>query len=141
MGAKGMNHFFRAKIKKMQNDNERLQSEYKAKCDELKKLQRETQKAEEEKEKWFQMSTGHKTHITKLESQLSSLSSKLQSKDGENAALKKENEQLQKDLKNEILNISNMDNKIKKLTEESDKQKACLKNAKQEEKVFIATNS
>ncbi|GJQ76570.1 hypothetical protein Trydic_g2267 [Trypoxylus dichotomus] len=134
MGAKGMNHFFRAKIKKMQNDYDRLQAEYKAKCDELKKLQREAQKVEEEKEKWFQMSTGHRAQITKLESQVSSLSSKLQSKDGENASLKKENDQLQKDLKNEILNVSSMENKIKKLSEDYEKQKACLKNAKQEEK-------
>lgn len=90
MGAKGMNHFFRAKIKKMQNDHERLQFDYKTKveillilplmvilfniirlqCDELKKLQRETLKLEEEKEKWFQMSAGHKMQINKLESQV-----------------------------------------------------------------------
>lgn len=31
MGAKGMNHFFRAKIKKMQNDYERLQADHKTK--------------------------------------------------------------------------------------------------------------
>ncbi|KAK9738900.1 hypothetical protein QE152_g9479 [Popillia japonica] len=134
MGVKGMNHFFRAKIKKMQNDYERLQTEYKMKSDELRKVQRETQKVEEEKEKWFQIATGHKTQITKLESQVCSMSSKLQSKDGENTLLRKENEQLQKDLKNELFNVSTAEKKLKKITEEYEKQRATLKNAKQEEK-------
>lgn len=67
------------------------------------------------------------------------MSSKLQSKDGENTLLRKENEQLQKDLKNELFNVSTAEKKLKKITEEYEKQRATLKNAKQEEKVFIKT--
>lgn len=59
----------------------------------------------------------------------------MQSKEGENISLKKENDQLQKDFKNETLTVSNLENKLKKMSEEYEKTKACLKNTKQEEKV------
>lgn len=68
------------------------------------------------------------------------MSSKLQSKEGENACLKKENEQLQKEMKNEVLSMSSIENKLKKASEECEKYKACFKNAKQEEKVLEFTN-
>ncbi|XP_022902161.1 testis-expressed protein 9 [Onthophagus taurus] len=140
MGTKGMNHFFRAKIRKMQSDFDRLQIEYRSKNEEFKRIQKDNQKLAEDKEKWFQISTGNKTQMHKMEAQISMLTSKLQSRENENVSLKKEIDQLQKELKNESANLANMEVKWKKASEDVEKHKAAYKNAKQEEKELRETH-
>ncbi|KAF2879558.1 hypothetical protein ILUMI_26607 [Ignelater luminosus] len=134
MGVKGMTHFYRAKIKTMLNEHNQLQQELKNKSEEIKKLQKESLRLVEEKDKWFQAYTNNKTAISKLENQVTTLNSKLQAKENENASLKKELEQLKRDLKNVNLHVSGHEVRLNRALEENEKMKAALKTAKQEEK-------
>lgn len=69
--------------------------------------------------------------------QITLLHSKLQSKDNEKISMKKENDQLQKDLKISTANTSCIELRLNRANEECEKVKLALKSAKQEEKVNI----
>lgn len=73
MGAKAITHFYRAKVKKLQEDLEKANVDFKAKTEEVRRLQKDNQKLNEDKDKWFQLSTSNKTHISKLENQVQKL--------------------------------------------------------------------
>lgn len=66
--------------------------------------------------------------------QIGALHSKLTGKENEKVTLKKENEQLQKDLKTTASNLSATELKLNRLNEELERVKLSLKTAKQEEK-------
>ncbi|KAK4886015.1 hypothetical protein RN001_002286 [Aquatica leii] len=134
MGVKGMARFYRAKIKAMQNGESKLQLELKAKMDEISKLQKENTKLLESKEKWFQAYNINKATINKLENQITGLNSKYQSKESENASLKKDIEQIKKDFKNTNLCITGSEVRLNRALEENEKIKNLLKNANQKEK-------
>nr|CAH7751458.1 unnamed protein product [Callosobruchus chinensis] len=93
IGGKGTTQFFRTKIKNLQVENIKLQSENRKRSEELKKIQKENQKLQEEKDKWFMAYNTVKNNSGKLETQISSATSLLQGKDCEITALKKDLEQ------------------------------------------------
>ncbi|KAJ8925882.1 hypothetical protein NQ315_009734 [Exocentrus adspersus] len=134
MGKKGFIHFYKAKMKSLQEENLSLHHENKKKGEEIKKLQKENLNISEEKQKWFASYNTAKNTIGKLESQVSSLSSKLQSKDSEVASIKKESEQIKKELKSSNLNVNNYEVRLNRAYEENEKLKATIKSSKEEEK-------
>lgn len=69
--------------------------------------------------------------------QLNVISSKLQTRENENLCLKKEAEQIKKELKTTTANYNSAEAKINKLTDELEKMKSFVKSTKQEEKVFL----
>lgn len=58
-------------------------------------------------------------------------------RENENTNLKKETEQLRKELKTTTANYNTVEAKVNKLTEELEKMKGFVKSTKQEEKVFF----
>ncbi|CAG9764082.1 unnamed protein product [Ceutorhynchus assimilis] len=125
---------FKGKFIAAEADKEKLQNELRQKNEEAKKLQKENQMLKEEKEKWFLSYNSGKNTIGKLESQITNISAKLQSKETENACLKKELEHLKKQLKNGNLNFNNCEVRLTRACEENEKLKGSLKQAKEEEK-------
>lgn len=73
-----------------------------------------------------------------MEKQISSLNTKLQLKESENLTLKKENDQLKNDLKNISNDLGVCENRLKRTTQEVEKNKAAIKILKQEDKVRTA---
>lgn len=134
MGVKGMTHFFKAKIKKMQEDLEKQNAELKAKTEENRKLVKDNQKLTEDKEKWFRLCTSNKTQISKLEAQISTLHAKLQNCERDKQNYKKESEGFSAKAKTHALNLSNLEVKLARANEDCEKAKAALKVAKTEEK-------
>lgn len=67
--------------------------------------------------------------------QISALNLKYQAKDSELTSTRKDLEHLKKELKNASLNSSNYEIRLNRLTEENEKLRLSLKNAKDEEKV------
>ncbi|RZB39307.1 uncharacterized protein BDFB_004783 [Asbolus verrucosus] len=134
MGTRGMVHFYKAKIKTLQGDLEKLQNELKSKSEELKKSQKNHQIAAEEKEKWFLQCNLEKNCNAKLEKQIAACNAKLQVKDNENLALKKENDQLKNDLKNSCGELSATETRLKRACLEVEKHKTMLKALRQEQK-------
>lgn len=63
------------------------------------------------------------------------VSSKLQMRENENTCLKKETEQIKKELKTTTANYNTVEAKMNKLIEELEKMKTLVKVTKQEEKV------
>ncbi|XP_044264773.1 testis-expressed protein 9 [Tribolium madens] len=134
MGTKGMIHFYKTKIKALQEDLIKTQNELKIKNEELKKFQREHQAVAEEKEKWFLQYNVQKNANVKQEKQISAYNSKLQLKETENVALKKENEQLRNDLKNISSELSVCENRLKRTMQELEKNRTAMNTLRQEEK-------
>ncbi|VEN63734.1 unnamed protein product, partial [Callosobruchus maculatus] len=69
IGGKGTTQLFRTKIKNLQVENIKLQSENRKRSEELKKVQKENQKLQEEKDKWFMAYNTIKNNTGKLECQ------------------------------------------------------------------------
>ncbi|XP_018561745.1 testis-expressed protein 9 [Anoplophora glabripennis] len=134
MGKKGVIHFYRAKIKSLQEENSNLHTESRKRGEEVKKLQKENQNILEEKDKWFSSYNTVKNTVGKLETQLSSLNSKLQSKDNEMTSVRKEIEQIKKELKNSNLNLNSSEVRLNRAYEENEKLKTTIKSMKEEEK-------
>ncbi|XP_050295937.1 testis-expressed protein 9 [Anthonomus grandis grandis] len=130
----GVLRIYRAKLKNLVAEKERLYVELRQKSEEIKKLQKENLSFKEEKEKWFLSYNNGKINIGKLENQLTNVNSKLQSKETENACLRKEVEQLKRDLKSNNLNFNNCEVRLTRATEENEKLKQALKHCKDEEK-------
>ncbi|XP_030750698.1 testis-expressed protein 9 isoform X2 [Sitophilus oryzae] len=130
----GLCRVYRAKLKSIIPEKERLQSDLEHKNDEIRKCQKENQQFREEKEKWFLAYNGAKNTVGKLESQLTSLNTILQTKDSEMNSLKKDLEQLKKQLKSASLSLSNCEVRLVRTNEENDRLKIALKSAKEDEK-------
>lgn len=120
----------------------------------MKNVEKDKSKLVEEKEKWFQAYNANKGVISKLENQvnrievissynrlirfqIASLTSKINTKEAENASFRKEMEQAKKDLKNTATSVASSDLKLNRAAEENEKLKAALKVAKQDEKVLL----
>lgn len=71
---------------------------------------------------------------------MTALSSKLQAKENENVSLKKEMDQLKKELKSATLNLNTTEVRLNRAVEEIEKIKTSFKNAKQEEQVKLVCN-
>ncbi|XP_017770161.1 PREDICTED: CAP-Gly domain-containing linker protein 1-like isoform X2 [Nicrophorus vespilloides] len=127
MGAKGLVHFLKAKAKQLQMDYDKLLIDYKQKCEEIKKLQRENGKHIEQKEKWLQSSSASKNTSAKLEQQKNILQCKLNARENETVSLKKEIDQLHKELKSLKSNTNSLDVRMTRIVEENDKLKNDLK--------------
>ncbi|XP_023016408.1 uncharacterized protein [Leptinotarsa decemlineata] len=134
MATKGATQYYKAKIKSLQVENLKMQSENKKKSEDLKRLQKENQCLQEEKEKWFMAYNSAKNHIGKLESQVSEITSRFQSKCSEFISIKKESEQLKKDLKTSNLNLKNFEVRLLRAQEENEKLKDSIKIVKDDEK-------
>uniref|UniRef100_A0A6P7GXZ1 Uncharacterized protein LOC114344327 n=1 Tax=Diabrotica virgifera virgifera TaxID=50390 RepID=A0A6P7GXZ1_DIAVI len=135
MGVKGATQYYKAKLTTLQVEFVKLQAENKKRGEEIKKLQKENQSLQEDKEKWFTSHNGAKITIGRLESQVSSVNSKFQGKTTELTLLKKELEQVKKDLKKSTLDLNNYDVRLTRAHEENEKLKTSLKTVKDEEKV------
>lgn len=134
MGIKAMSSFYRAKIKTLQGDNEKLQIDFKNKCQELQKTQNDNTKLQEEKEKWFQAYNTNKVTISKLENQIASINVRCQSKEAENASLRRDMDNVKKELKHISLNVTGGEVRLNRALEENERMKNELKMVKQEEK-------
>ncbi|XP_072377334.1 uncharacterized protein [Diabrotica undecimpunctata] len=121
MGVRGATQYYKTRLTTLQGE-------------EIKKLQKENQSFQEEKEKWFTSYNAAKSTIGKLESQVSSINSKFQGKTTELTLLKKELEQVKKDLKKSTLDLNNYDVRLTRAQEENEKLKTSLKTLKDEEK-------
>lgn len=107
----------------------------------------------EEKEKWFLQYNLGKSQICKMEHQvniisfninnlviyfilqLTQLHAKLNTKDAENIALKKEIDVLKREIKVSTQSLNANESKLNKALEENDKNKSLLKSLKKSEKV------
>ncbi|KAL1488050.1 hypothetical protein ABEB36_015420 [Hypothenemus hampei] len=127
---------YKTKFKSLTAESERLQNELRYKNEELKKLQKDFQSLKEEKEKWFLLFTSGKNTIGKFENQISSINAKLLVKESENSNLKKELDQLKKQLKNVTLNSNNIELRLTRAIEEGEKCKIVIKQMKDEEKEY-----
>uniref|UniRef100_A0A1Y1MX02 Testis-expressed sequence 9 protein n=1 Tax=Photinus pyralis TaxID=7054 RepID=A0A1Y1MX02_PHOPY len=134
MGIKAMSSFYRAKIKTLQGDNEKLQIEFKNKCQDLQKSQNDNSKQQAEKDKWFQAYNTNKITISKLENQITTLNAKCQSKEVENASLRRDIDNVKKELKHISLNVTGGEVRLNRALEENERMKNELKMTKQEEK-------
>lgn len=130
----GLCRVLKAKIKSLLAEKERMQIELRQKCEELKKAQKENQLVKEEKEKWFLSYNTSKNNVGKLETQIVNLNARLQSKETENVAMKKELENVKKELKSSNINFNNCDVRLTRACEEIDKFKSIVKQCKDEEK-------
>ncbi|XP_044747604.1 testis-expressed protein 9 [Coccinella septempunctata] len=134
MGQKGTHHFYRAKIKALKEENEKMQADMKMMNSESKQLQKDLNQCSEDKDKWFLQYNLGKSQISKLENQLSQLNMKLQSKDAENIAMKKEIDILKREIKVTTQSTNTNELKLNKALEENEKNKALLKTLKKSEK-------
>ncbi|GLV44691.1 uncharacterized protein CBL_20604 [Carabus blaptoides fortunei] len=124
----------KTKITVLHRDLEDVKGQYKRKCSEFKQLQAEYCKLEDEKNKWQHLSLTHQDQKEKTSSQISTLSSKLQIKEAEVSALRKENDTLKNELKTTNTNCANYELRINKLIEELERCRASLKTSKRIEK-------
>ncbi|KAF7273679.1 hypothetical protein GWI33_013626 [Rhynchophorus ferrugineus] len=138
-GYQGLCRVYRTKLKSLMVEKERVQIELNRKCDELRKQQNETNQLREEKEKWFLAYNGGKNAASKLESQITNLTARIQTKDAELTACKKELDQLKKDQKAVGLNLSSAEVRLSRITEDNDRLRAALKSAKDEERELKET--
>ncbi|KAK9886692.1 hypothetical protein WA026_017611 [Henosepilachna vigintioctopunctata] len=134
MGQKAIHQFYRAKIKSLQEECDKLQVVVRNKNLETKQLQRDLGQNTEDKEKWFLQYNLGKTQISKMDNQISLLSIKLQSRDTENNVMKKEIENLKKEIRVISQNIISNELKLNKALEENEKIKILLRNSRKEEK-------
>lgn len=134
MGQKAVHHFYKAKIKALKTELEKLKIDSSTKNIELKQLEKNATHNAEEKEKWFTQYNAVKQTVNKSESQITRLSNKLQAKENENINLKKEIDVLKKEVQSLNKNHSSNEAKINKILEENEKYKASLRAQKKEEK-------
>lgn len=120
----------------------------------MKNVGKDNAKLIDEKEKWFQAYNANKGIISKLENQvniavkvnssynspirfqMASLTSKIHTKENENASFRKEIEQAKKDLKNAVTSVASSELKLNRAAEKIEKLKTALKIAKHDEKVI-----
>lgn len=140
MGQKGMHHFYRAKIKSLKEENDQLHADIKIMNSDTKQLQKDLQQCTEDKDKWFLQYNLGKSQISKLEHQISQLNTKLQAKDAENIAMKKEIDALKRELKAATQCTNANDLKLNRALEENEKNKILLRKLKKEEKDLRETH-
>ncbi|PSN41070.1 hypothetical protein C0J52_10616 [Blattella germanica] len=134
MGTEGTIRFLKAKLKSLQNEMGGLQTDYKKRTEEWRKVQAEMKQVEEDRNKCLQQAGVLKETIKKLEMQNSCSSSKLAQKEIENANIRKELETLKKELKTVLHSSSANEVRLNRSLEELDKVRGELQNYKRNDK-------
>lgn len=137
LGTKAKSSFFKAQIKSLQNDLDKLQRDYTLKIEEVKRLQKENKQLNDQRIKMFAQTTNGKSTINKLEAKVNILNSKLSGKDSEINVLKKENEALRKEIKTLKGEMSGLELRLNRSFGDIEKYKNDLKMAKANEKESI----
>ncbi|XP_063217779.1 testis-expressed protein 9 isoform X3 [Bacillus rossius redtenbacheri] len=134
LGTEALVSFLRANVKVLQGEVQSLQADLKTRVGECREHLGRLKLAEEEGAKWRQLAAGGKEQLRKLELQGGVAATKLQQREAENAALRKEIESLRKELKTCTQAASSSNVRLNRCLEDMEKLKASVKEIKQEKK-------
>ncbi|XP_046404095.1 chromosome partition protein Smc-like [Ischnura elegans] len=128
-----------SRIKVLQNEVNTLRSDIRKKDEELKKCQNYSKQLEEEKGKALSQIGALKEEKIQCHASSSELASKLHIRDSENAALKKEVDNLKKELKTANQAVNHNEVRMNRALEEIDKLKSALQESNISEKEMRAS--
>ncbi|KAJ9573454.1 hypothetical protein L9F63_009182 [Diploptera punctata] len=134
MGSEGLVRFLKAKLKGLQNEMQALQSEYKKQFEEWHKTQVEIKYVEEERKRWHHQAITFKDTVKKLEEQNINTTAKLNQQEIENSNLKKELDNLKKELRMALQASSSNEVRLNRTLEELEKLKSLLQIYKRDDK-------
>jgi hypothetical protein len=133
--------FLKAKLKVLQEEIDKVANELRKKEEENSKLAQRCKELDEDRGKQLRISNSHQTQMEKYKKLNEELESKLTQLDQQNSVLKKENEQLKRDMKkNQVdqqqgeLKLNRALEEIEKLKVQLDKSKVDSKDTKDQEK-------
>ncbi|KAJ9581155.1 hypothetical protein L9F63_023660, partial [Diploptera punctata] len=134
MGSEGLVRFLKAKLKGLQNEIAKIQREGKRRFEEWHKTQVEIKYVEEERKRWHHQAITFKDTVKKLEEQNINTTAKLNQQEIENSNLKKELDNLKKELRMALQASSSNEVRLNRTLEELEKLKSLLQIYKRDDK-------
>jgi chromosome segregation ATPase len=126
--------FLKAKLKVLQEEIDKVANELRKKEEENSKLAQRCKELDEDRSKQLRISNSHQTQMEKYKKLNEELESKLTQFDQQNGVLKKENEQLKRDMKKNQTDQQQSELKLNRALEEIEKLKVQLDKTKVDSK-------